>query len=179
MPLVLATLVKKYEATATRQTPTNPPNASQRVLRDRREDIPLLVAHFLKGKTNPRSGKPFQLTCQAMDHLSAHAWPGNVRELENAIEHAVLLGADEVVMPEDLPEVITEGQAADSGQGSGYHAAISELKKKLIAQAFQQAGGSYTEAARLLGVHPNYLHRLIRNLNLKAALRAAGERSAD
>jgi transcriptional regulator with GAF, ATPase, and Fis domain len=46
-------------------------------------------------------------------------------------------------------------------------------------QAFQQAGGSYTEAARLLGVHPNYLHRLIRNLDLKAALRAAGERPAD
>jgi two-component system, NtrC family, response regulator HydG len=91
----------------------------------------------------------------------------------------VLLGADDVVMPEDLPEVIAEGQAADSGQGTGYHAAIAELKKKLIVQAFQQAGGSYTEAARLLGVHPNYLHRLIRNLNLKASLRATGERSAD
>src|SRR6476620_6189609 len=60
-------------------------------LRDRREDIPLLVAHFLKGKTNPSSGKPFQLTRQAMDLLSAHDWPGNVRELDNAIERAATL----------------------------------------------------------------------------------------
>ena len=114
-----------------------------------------------------------------MECLRSYDWPGNVRELENAIEHAVLLGASEVVMPEDLPEVIVEGHPVAAGHAAGYHAALSELKKKLILQAFQQAEGNYTEAAHLLGVHPNYLHRLIRNLNLKAALRAAGERSTE
>ena len=148
-------------------------------LRERGQDIPLLANYFLSRYSQRCKRRVRGISPQAMECLRRYDWPGNVRELENAIEHAVLLGGDDVVMPEDLPEVIAEGQAGDSAQGSGYHAAISELKKKLIVQAFQQAGGSYTEAARLLGVHPNYLHRLIRNLNLKAALRAAGERSAD
>jgi transcriptional regulator with GAF, ATPase, and Fis domain len=148
-------------------------------LRERGQDVPLLANYFLSRYSQRCKRRVRGISPPAMECLQRYDWPGNVRELENAIEHAVLLGVDEVIMPEDLPEVIAEGQAADSGQGSGYHAAISELKKKLIVQAFQQAGGSYTEAARLLGVHPNYLHRLIRNLNLKAALRAAGERSAD
>src|SRR5256885_9981164 len=72
-------------------------------LRERREDISLLVAHFLKGKTNPRSGKPFQLTRQAMDLLSAHDWPGNVRELENAMERAATLCEGDVIQASDLP----------------------------------------------------------------------------
>jgi len=148
-------------------------------LRERGQDTPLLANYFLSRYSQRCKRRVRGISPQAMECLQRYDWPGNVRELENAIEHAVLLGADDVVMPEDLPEVIAEGQAADSGQGSGYHAAISELKKKLIMQAFQQAGRSYTEAARLLGVHPNYLHRLIRNLNLKASLRATGERSAD
>jgi DNA-binding NtrC family response regulator len=54
-----------------------------------------------------------------------------------------------------------------------YHAAVKELKKQLILDAVEQTQGSYTEAARLLGVHPNYLHRLIRNLELKEALKDA------
>jgi Nif-specific regulatory protein len=148
-------------------------------LRERGQDVPLLANYFLSRHSQRCKRRVRGISPQAMECLQRYDWPGNVRELENAIEHAVLLGAEEVIMPEDLPEVIAEGQAADSGQGSGYHAAISDLKKKLIVQAFQQAGGSYTEAARLLGVHPNYLHRLIRNLNLKSALRASGERSAD
>ncbi len=78
-------------------------------LRERREDIPLLVAHFLKGKTNPRSGKPFQLTCQAMDLLSAHDWPGNVRELENAIERAATLCEGDVIQAADLPRNVAAG----------------------------------------------------------------------
>src|SRR6266403_2440872 len=78
-------------------------------LRERREDIPLLVAHFLKGKSNPRSGKPFQLTCQAMDLLSAHDWPGNVRELENAIERAATLCEGDIIQATDLPRNVAGG----------------------------------------------------------------------
>jgi DNA-binding NtrC family response regulator len=78
-------------------------------LRDRREDIPLLVAHFLKGKTNNRSGKPYQLTRQAMELLSAHDWPGNVRELENAIERAATLCEGDIIQASDLPPNIAAG----------------------------------------------------------------------
>jgi transcriptional regulator with GAF, ATPase, and Fis domain len=64
-----------------------------------------------------------------------------------------------------------ETEPADSGV-TKYHDAINEAKKQLILKAVEQAKGNYTEAARLLGVHPNYLHRLIRNLELKAALKS-------
>jgi DNA-binding NtrC family response regulator len=72
-------------------------------LRERRDDIPLLVAHFLRNKTGSRSGRPFQITRRAMEVLCAHDWPGNVRELENAIERAVTLCEGEIVRVGDLP----------------------------------------------------------------------------
>ncbi len=75
-------------------------------LRERLDDIPLLVAHFLKNKVNPRTGKPFQITRQTMDVLCAYAWPGNVRELENAIERAVALCEGNTIQVADLPPVL-------------------------------------------------------------------------
>jgi two-component system, NtrC family, response regulator AtoC len=72
-------------------------------LRERREDIPLLVSHFLKDKTHPRAGQPYQITRQAMEALTAHEWPGNVRELENAIERACALAEGTVIQVPDLP----------------------------------------------------------------------------
>ena len=82
-----------------------------------------------------------------------------------------MLGASDEIRPEDLPEVLTEQQSAKPASGTKYHAAISDLKRRLIRDALAEAGGSYTDAAKLLGVHPNYLHRLIRNLEMKAELR--------
>ena len=72
-------------------------------LRERREDIPLLVAHFLQNKGSSRSGRSFQLTRQAMEILCAYDWPGNVRELENAIERAVALCESDTIRVRDLP----------------------------------------------------------------------------
>jgi len=72
-------------------------------LRDRTDDVPLLVAHFLKGKLSPRTDRPFQVTRQAMDFLCGHNWPGNVRELENAIERAATLCEGDVIHATDLP----------------------------------------------------------------------------
>ena len=72
-------------------------------LRERREDIPLIVAHFLKKKIHPRLNQPFQVTRQAMQALCAHDWPGNVRELENAIERACALADTATIHLEDLP----------------------------------------------------------------------------
>jgi DNA-binding NtrC family response regulator len=72
-------------------------------LRERREDIPLLVSHFLKDKLHARTGKPYQITRHTMDVLGTHDWPGNVRELENAIERACALCEDGVIRVADLP----------------------------------------------------------------------------
>jgi DNA-binding NtrC family response regulator len=75
-------------------------------LRERRDDIPLLVVHFLKDRVTPGTNQPFQLTRQAMEVLSAHDWPGNVRELENAIERAAALCEDHIIQVRDLPPSI-------------------------------------------------------------------------
>ncbi|MEY2429902.1 MAG: hypothetical protein QOJ40_2787 [Verrucomicrobiota bacterium] len=78
-------------------------------LRERRDDIPLLVSHFLRGRVNPRTNHPFQLTRQAMEVLCAHDWPGNVRELENAIERAAALCDGDIIQAGDLPPTMTAG----------------------------------------------------------------------
>jgi two-component system response regulator HydG len=99
--------------------------------------------------------------------LMGYSWPGNVRELENAIEHAIVLGLTEEILPEDLPSGILEEQSAKL-EGARYHDTLNQSKKELILSALREAKGSYPDAARILGVHPKYLHRLARNLNLKS-----------
>ncbi|MBI3192369.1 MAG: sigma-54-dependent Fis family transcriptional regulator, partial [Pedosphaera parvula] len=75
-------------------------------LRERKDDIPLLLGHFLREKVNPRTGRPFQVTSQVMDIFNTHDWPGNVRELENALERACALADGEVIRVCDLPPLL-------------------------------------------------------------------------
>jgi len=108
------------------------------------------------------------LSSEALACLTHYDWPGNVRELENALERALVLGSTDSILPDDLPEAILEAGAAVPAVADKYHGTIKEAKKHLVMQALQQANGSYIEAARALGMHPNSLLRLIRNLGLKA-----------
>jgi transcriptional regulator with GAF, ATPase, and Fis domain len=142
-------------------------------LRERREDIPMLVRHFIQKHAKRCKVKPRPISPQALACLVQYDWPGNVRELENAIEHALVLGSSEMILPEDLPESLLERDPPPEVTEAKYHAAVKELKKRLIRDAVEQTQGSYADAARILGVHPNYLHRLIRNLELKESLRDA------
>jgi len=91
---------------------------------------------------------------------------------ENAIERALVLGSSDMILPEDLPESLLERTPPPEMTEAKYHAALKELKKQLIRDAVEQTE-SYADAARILGVHPNYLHRLIRNLELKESLKEA------
>jgi transcriptional regulator with GAF, ATPase, and Fis domain len=140
-------------------------------LRERREDVPLLANYFAAKYARLCKRTVTGISAQARALLVSYDWPGNVRELENAVERAVVLGSTDLVQPEDLPESLTEVDTAQSAGAVNYHEAVNQLKKQLILKAVEQSGGSYTEAARILGVHPNYLHRLIRNLNLKSLLK--------
>jgi Nif-specific regulatory protein len=142
-------------------------------LRDRREDIPMLVRHFVQKHAKRCRVKPRPISREALSCLVNYDWPGNVRELENAIERALVLGSSDMILPEDLPESLLEGTPPPEMTEAKYHAAVKELKKQLILDAVEQTHGSYADAARLLGVHPNYLHRLIRNLELKESLKDA------
>jgi transcriptional regulator with GAF, ATPase, and Fis domain len=142
-------------------------------LRDRRDDIPMLVRHFVQKHAKHCKVKPRPVSREALACLVNYDWPGNVRELENAIEHALVLGASDTILPEDLPESLLERTPSPEMTEAKYHQAVKELKKQLILDAVEQTQGSYADAARILGVHPNYLHRLIRNLELKESLKDA------
>ena len=76
-------------------------------LRERKEDIPLLVGHFLRHRVDSRTGRGFQITRGAMDAFSAHDWPGNVRELENAIERACAMCENGLIKASDLPPLLS------------------------------------------------------------------------
>jgi transcriptional regulator with GAF, ATPase, and Fis domain len=141
-------------------------------LRDRKDDIPMLVRYFIEKHSAKIKVKPKVISREALACLLNYDWPGNVRELENAIERALVMGLSDVILPEDLPENFLEIEAAPGITAAKYHTAVKDLKKQLILGALEEAKGSYTDAARILGVHPNYLHRLIRNLELKEFLRS-------
>jgi Nif-specific regulatory protein len=139
-------------------------------LRDRRSDISLLASYFAAKSAKRSNRTVLGISPEARACLSNYDWPGNVRELENAIERAVVLGSSELILPEELPESILEKAEPTSSAVNAFHDAVRETKKQLIVNAVEQGHGNYTEAARLLGLHPNYLHRLIRNLNLRPVL---------
>ena len=145
-------------------------------LHDRRADIPLLAGWFIRRYASKAKRAVAGFSSDALACLTAYEWPGNVRELENAIEHAVVLGLDPVIARDDLPDAVAEA-GSPTGAGTAAHPAaarfhdtIKQTKKDLIIRAVGEADGNYNAAARLLGLHPNYLHRLIKNFQLKATL---------
>jgi two-component system, NtrC family, response regulator HydG len=140
-------------------------------LRARRDDIPLLSSYFVEKYGAKCNRKLKGISPAARERLLAYDWPGNVRELENALERAVVLGTTDFILAEDLPEVLLETEVVDTTPATKYHEAVAQTKKKLILSSIDQAKGNFTEAAKSLGVHPNYLHRLIRNLNLREQLK--------
>ncbi len=135
-------------------------------LRERKDDIPLLAAYFAARYSEKVNRRVVGISPKARACLVRYGWPGNVRELENAIERAAVLGSTELILPEDLPDSVLEETGSSGEPVTALHNGIREAKRKLIEQAIEQADGNYTEAAGILGVHPNHLFRLIRTLNL-------------
>jgi len=139
-------------------------------LRDHKEDIPMLTRHFIQRYARRCKVEAKPVARESMAALTHYDWPGNVRELENAIERALVMGSSDMILLEDLPDSLLEQESAEEIYEGKYHAAVKSLKKQLILDAVVQARGNYVEAAKILGVHSNYLHRLIRNLGLKDAI---------
>jgi DNA-binding NtrC family response regulator len=140
-------------------------------LREHAEDIQLLAEHFASRWAQKCNRNVKGISPEARACLMRYDWPGNIRELENAMERAIVIGSSDSILPEDLPETLMETASSSTSGPAKYHDAIRNLKKQLILGAFEQSGGSFTETAKLLGVHPNYLHRLVRNLDLRLALK--------
>lgn len=136
-------------------------------LRERRSDIPLLAAHLLSTCSVPAARRILGFSPRARRRLMAYDWPGNVRELQNAIEHAVVFSSGEWIETEDLPESVLEAPGPDAGAEAGYYTSLRDAKRRIILSALAECNGSQQEAAKMLGLNPSHLSRLIRNLGLR------------
>ncbi|HBH02934.1 MAG TPA: two-component system response regulator [Candidatus Rokubacteria bacterium] len=134
-------------------------------LRERREDIPLLLDHFLS-KFARANGKTIRgLTREARDTLLRYDYPGNVRELENLMERAVVLTRDEVIGRADLPLSVRDAEP-ESGEATGLPAAVEGLERRMIRDALARADGVQTRAAELLGISERVLRYKLRKYGL-------------
>jgi Nif-specific regulatory protein len=138
-------------------------------LRDRPDDIPQLARFFLDRASARCCRRVVDIAPEAVRYLVTYSWPGNVRELENAIERGVVLGQSDILLPEDLPETILESASMPEIPGA-LQSSVTQTKRQLILNAWQECGGDHKQAAAKLNIHPNSLRRLIRHLNLRDVL---------
>jgi DNA-binding NtrC family response regulator len=134
-------------------------------LRERRDDIPLLVDHFLRRFRD--EGKARSVSREAMDLLLKHDYPGNVRELENLIHRAVVLARDEVVTTKDLPLHLGDLHPETPGGETGtFPEQVAAFEKALILEALDRSGGVQTRAAAALGITERHLRYKLKKYGL-------------
>ena len=145
-------------------------------LRERKDDIPLLVRSFLRQFSKANNKEVVDLAPEAMNALLTYNWPGNVRELRTAIEHGVVMATGPKITPRDLPGALRQAAGAALPRGISAKAAfgekvspldLHETERKLILQALATTNGNVTAAAKKLGISRRTLHRKINELNAK------------
>jgi Response regulator containing CheY-like receiver, AAA-type ATPase, and DNA-binding domains len=139
-------------------------------LRSRKEDIPLLVKHFIQ-LYNQENGKEVEgVSEEVMEILMDYNWPGNVRELENVLERAVVLSKSKIITKELLPPFLLEGQKFGYEEFNDYNFNLKEktleFQKKLIVNALKKAGGIQKQAAQMLGLKPTTLNEMLKRLKI-------------
>ncbi|HVZ71927.1 MAG TPA: sigma-54 dependent transcriptional regulator [Polyangia bacterium] len=137
-------------------------------LRERREDIPMLVGHFLNKTALRERRPPTAMSPEALRLLTSYAWPGNVRELENAIERAVAVAKGSVILPSDLPPEV--GGGAEPGASAetggllgevGKRPKLAELEQRYIQLVLGECSGNKKKAAEVLGIDRRTLYRAL------------------
>jgi DNA-binding NtrC family response regulator len=141
-------------------------------LRRRREDIPLLISHFLQKYADENKRKPREVTPDAMRILMDHSWPGNVRELENTIERGVVLCTGDRIGPDLLPDYLRYPVNTDQpalvvpAEGLALKDAVSRYERAMILQSLEMAGGVQKRAAELLQLKPSTLNEMMKRLGI-------------
>jgi DNA-binding NtrC family response regulator len=146
-------------------------------LRERREDLPVLAAHFATKAADKHGRPPVALDAALIEALQEYDWPGNVRELENLMERLVVLTTGSQLGTEFLPEKMlhirrTAATASDNGRTGDdettLEGAMLALKRRLVVNAMQAESGNKAAAAKRLGISRSYFHRLISELDITA-----------
>lgn len=155
-------------------------------LRDRKQDIPLLMDHFLRELTERHGRGPVAVDAEAQHRLLAYDWPGNIRELQNVLERALVLAEQDVIGPEHLPsEVRPGGGPADLPEptpddvptmSSSVNALLSleEIERRHVLRVLEATGGSREEASRILGISRRTLTRMVQRWGLPPRRHAGG-----
>lgn len=133
-------------------------------LRHRREDIPLLVEHFLEVYCRKNNKPLMSVDAAAMQRLLAYDWPGNVRELENVVERAVVLSRDPQVTSGDLAELHVAATDADQGLTFAVGTSLAEVERRLIEATLIYTHGDKHRAAQLLGISARTIYRKLDGL---------------
>jgi two-component system response regulator AtoC len=142
-------------------------------LRDRKEDIPALVEHFLAKHRYSATAQPAAISEEALKRLTEYEWPGNVRELENVVERAVVLSRGQIITSRELPfGEHVDGEHEDenedvSAERSFFKKSVSQFEKDLIMKALKDAGGNRSKAAEMLGIYRRLLYAKIKEYGLE------------
>jgi DNA-binding NtrC family response regulator len=153
-------------------------------LRERKEDIPILMRGFLRHFCKENNKALLDLSPDAMDALLTYDWPGNIRELRTAIEHGVVMATGPKITLRDLPMAVRQTARAKLPAGVSVTEAFAEktspldlheTERKLIAQALAATNGNVTAAAKKLGISRRTLHRKINEMNQTRAPEQRGE----
>ena len=140
-------------------------------LRERKEDLPLLIDHFLRLYANENAKPIAGIEPDALRALYNHHWPGNVRELENAIERSVVLSGGPSIGIDLLPDSVFAPEDSSAAvpipaEGLSYREAVENFERRLVVSALKRAGGVQKKAAELLKTRPTTLHEIIKRLGL-------------
>ena len=134
-------------------------------LRERRQDLPLLIDHFLRVFAEKNGKRIRGFTHEARETLLRYDYPGNVRELENLVERAVVLTRDEVISKDDLPLMVQPPEAAEE-RGGNLTAAVEGMERQMIREALARSGGVQTRAAEMLGISERALRYKLKKYGL-------------
>ncbi len=140
-------------------------------LRERSEDIPLLIQHFINKYIQDSNSRTSGITPDAVKILYDSPWKGNVRELENTLERCIILGSGDMITPSDLPLQVRQNTTSfidldDIPQDVGLAEALAAVEKRMIQRAMQLSGNVQTKAAQLLGIGKSGLNQKLKKLNL-------------
>ena len=133
-------------------------------LRERREDIPLLISHFLKIYQEKNNKVVDGISEDVLDILTDYQWPGNVREIKNIIERAVVLTQDRIITQKDLPVNISKEKAEERKLTIPFGMPLREIEKKIIIETLRRSKGDKEITANLLGITPRTIYRKMNSL---------------
>lgn len=136
-------------------------------LRERLEDVPLLVAHFNQEFSAANKRRPKEFSAAALERMQSYLWPGNVRELRNTVERVIIMHAGDKVAADDLPILSGEAPPASSYNFDSYREAAETYEREYIQRKLAEAEGNVSRTAELMGIDRSHLYRRMKTLGIK------------